>query len=153
MSYNFHTRRPYILRLHPAILIAALVIAFFCSKARADELSITLEGLQTAEGKLMVMVGDAAAFDGKGPAAAQFILPARQGTIKLTTDALPAGDYAIRVMHDVNDNGELDSNLVGMPKEPWGMSNNARGNFGPPKFEDARFALKERAEQTIRVEK
>jgi uncharacterized protein (DUF2141 family) len=150
---HFHSRRPYILRLHPAFLIAALLIALFCSKARADELIITLEGIQTSDGKLMVMVGDAAAFDGKGPAAAQIILPARVGSVRLTTDALPAGDYAIRVMHDVNGNGELDSNLVGMPKEPWGMSNNARGNFGPPKFEDARFTLNERAEQTISVAK
>jgi len=153
MNFSFHTRRPYILRLHPTFLIAALLIALFCNQARADELSITLEGLQTAEGKLMVMVGDAAAFDGKGPAAVQIVLPPREGTVRLTTDALPAGDYAIRVMHDVNGNGELDSNMVGMPKEPWGISNNARGNFGPPKFEDARFTLKERAEQTIRVEK
>lgn len=146
-------RYPLPVRLHPAVLVVALLVALFCSQARADELRVLLEGIQTGEGKLMVMVGDAAAFDGKGPAAAQVILPARTGTVVFATDALPPGDYAIRVMHDVNGNGELDSNLVGMPKEPWGMSNNARGNFGPPKFEDAKFSLQGSAELSIRVEK
>ena len=43
--------------------------------------------------------------------------------------------------------------MVGMPKEPWGMSNNARGNFGPPKFEDARFELKGDTSLVVKVEK
>ncbi len=146
-------RTPVVSRLYPALLVLALLIAFCTNRARADELNIVFEGIQTADGKLMVMVGDAAAFDNKGPAAAQLVLPARIGNVAFSIDALPAGDYAVRVMHDVNGNGELDSNMVGMPKEPWGMSNNARGNFGPPKFEDAKFTLNGSAKLTIRVEK
>lgn len=69
-----------------------------------------------------------------------------------STDAFPAGEYAIHVMHDLNGNGELDSNLVGMPNGPWGMSNNARGNFGPSKFDDAKPSLQGSAELSVRIE-
>ena len=50
------------------------------------------------------------------------------------------GTYAVSVMHDVDGDGELDSNIVGRPKEPWAVSNNAPAQrFGPPKFEAAQF--------------
>lgn len=47
---------------------------------------------------------------------------------------LENGLYAILVYVDINQNGELDKNLFGIPKEPYGFSNNARGSFGPPSF-------------------
>ena len=40
-------------------------------------------------------------------------------------------------MHDKNANGKLDSNIVGIPTEPYGASRDARGRMGPPAFEDA----------------
>jgi uncharacterized protein (DUF2141 family) len=56
---------------------------------------------------------------------------------------LPSGDYALSVFHDVNGNGELDTNQVGMPIEPYGFSNDAAGNYGPPSFEQSRVHLPE----------
>jgi uncharacterized protein (DUF2141 family) len=50
-----------------------------------------------------------------------------------------SGTYAVSVFHDENSNGKLDTNFVGMPREGVGASNNARGHFGPPKFDDAAF--------------
>ena len=49
------------------------------------------------------------------------------------------GTYAVSVFHDENSNGKLDTNFMGIPREGVGASNNARGHFGPPKFEDAAF--------------
>ena len=66
---------------------------------------------------------------------------------------LPAGSYGARIMHDINDNGELDANFVGIPSEPWGFSNNATGSFGPPKWQDVQFELSGDAEQNIRLNK
>jgi uncharacterized protein (DUF2141 family) len=53
-------------------------------------------------------------------------------------DAAP-GTYAISVFHDENSNGKLDTNFIGMPKEGVGASNDAKGMFGPPKFDAAKF--------------
>lgn len=51
----------------------------------------------------------------------------------------PAGTYALSVWHDVNANGRLDANFIGVPSEPVGVSNNAEGRMGPPRFEAAAF--------------
>ena len=54
---------------------------------------------------------------------------------------IPYGDYSIRLFHDENGNKILDKGLFGLPKEPYGYSNNARGRLSAPKWEDAKFKL------------
>jgi len=49
------------------------------------------------------------------------------------------GTYAVSVFHDENSNGKLDTNFLGVPHEGVGVSNNARGHMGPPKFDAAQF--------------
>ncbi len=53
---------------------------------------------------------------------------------------LNAGTYAISLFQDENSNGKLDTNIMGIPREGVGASNNAKGHFGPPKFEAAAFS-------------
>ncbi len=52
-----------------------------------------------------------------------------------------AGTYAVKVFHDVDENGTLDTNWMGIPKEPYGFSNDAMGTFGPPSFQQASFKV------------
>jgi uncharacterized protein (DUF2141 family) len=54
---------------------------------------------------------------------------------------VPSGTYAISCFYDKNGNHKLDANNMGIPTEQIGMSNNAKGFMGPPKFEDAKFSL------------
>jgi uncharacterized protein (DUF2141 family) len=49
------------------------------------------------------------------------------------------GRYAVSAVHDENNNGKLDINFIGIPKEGVGSSNDAKGRFGPPKFDAAAF--------------
>lgn len=73
-----------------------------------------------------------------------------QGKIVAVTDGkavvhfqdLPYGTYAVSVFLDTNGNRKLDTNIVGIPKEPYAFSNNASGLFGPPKFSEASFEIK-----------
>lgn len=51
------------------------------------------------------------------------------------------GQYAIRYFHDENSNAELDTNWIGIPKEGYGFSNDAYGNFGPKDFEEWLFEV------------
>ncbi|MES0491509.1 MAG: DUF2141 domain-containing protein [Leptospirales bacterium] len=51
------------------------------------------------------------------------------------------GNYAISVCHDENSNNVCDTNLLGIPKEGVGVSNNAKGFMGPPKYADSMFRL------------
>jgi uncharacterized protein (DUF2141 family) len=66
---------------------------------------------------------------------------------------IDSGTYAAAAFHDENNNGELDKNFLGIPKESYGFSNNAKGTFGPPDFKDASFEVgSENIELNIRVQ-
>lgn len=52
---------------------------------------------------------------------------------------VPFGAYAVCVFHDENDDKKINTNFIGIPTEGVGVSNNAKGHFGPPNFEDAKF--------------
>ena len=56
-------------------------------------------------------------------------------------DDLEEGTYAFVILHDENKNGKTDTNRIGMPKEGIAVSNNAKGSFGPPAYEDAKFKI------------
>ena len=49
------------------------------------------------------------------------------------------GTYAVAVIHDENSNGKMDTNFMSIPSEGVGASNDAKGRFGPPKFDAASF--------------
>jgi uncharacterized protein (DUF2141 family) len=60
------------------------------------------------------------------------------------------GTYAVGLFHDENRNGVMDTNLLGVPREGYGASNDARGRLGPPRFHDAAFEHDQR-ETVVRV--
>lgn len=63
---------------------------------------------------------------------------------------VPDGTYAVSLFHDEDENGELTTNFLGIPKERYGASNNAPANFGPPKWKDAKFEV--RKGETVKQE-
>jgi uncharacterized protein (DUF2141 family) len=54
---------------------------------------------------------------------------------------LPAGRYAIAVLHDENSNHKLDRNFVGWPKEGFGFSNNPKVGMSAPSFDTAAIPI------------
>lgn len=67
---------------------------------------------------------------------------------ELVFENVPFGSYAVSVIHDENENGELDTFMV-IPTEPYGFSNNAMGKFGPPSFEQTKITIS--GETTIEI--
>tara|TARA_R110001583_G_scaffold16041_5_gene65150 strand:+ start:11904 stop:12206 length:303 start_codon:yes stop_codon:yes gene_type:complete len=61
----------------------------------------------------------------------------------VSVENVKAGTYAIMCFHDENDNNKLDLNAKGRPTESVGVSNNAKGFFGPPKFKVAKFFIQD----------
>ena len=53
----------------------------------------------------------------------------------ISFDSISPGKYAIQFFHDENENKKMDFNLIGIPKEKFGSSNNVKPILGPPKFE------------------
>ncbi|UFH56780.1 DUF2141 domain-containing protein [Spirosoma sp. KNUC1025] len=60
-----------------------------------------------------------------------------------TTFSIDPGEYAVAVFHDENGNGKMDKRIFGIPKEPYGFSNNFRPKMSAPKFSDCQFTLGE----------
>lgn len=69
------------------------------------------------------------------------VVKAQGKEVTVIFDNLKSGEYAVSVIHDENENGELDSNIIGIPKEGFAFGNNAMGTFGPPSFEKAKVTL------------
>ncbi len=76
------------------------------------------------------------------PAFRSIVVPVVGGRVVLLFNPVPPGRYAISLYQDLNNNAELDSNFLRIPKEPYGFSNNFRTGFGPPSFEQAAFEVK-----------
>ena len=58
-----------------------------------------------------------------------------------TFENIPDGTYAVSVMHDENENNKLDKNMLGIPKEGYGFSNNVKPAFRSANFKEAKFEL------------
>ncbi len=66
-------------------------------------------------------------------------------------DSIPVGTYAIAVFQDKNDDGKLNKNMFGAPKEPYGFSQNKYGKFGAPAFKDVSFEIEEDASLSLTI--
>ena len=130
-----------------ALLIGSAVGSGASSVAVAAEtvnLRVIATHLKTDQGKLYVWV-----YDKKDDWLSDRYRTQKSVTVagnrdgdKLTVELLlPAGEYALSVFQDVNDDGKLERNFIGIPKEPAGLSNNVRPKFGPPKYKDAKFTV------------
>lgn len=63
-----------------------------------------------------------------------------------------AGTYALSLFHDQDDNGKLNTDgMFGLPSEPYGFSNNAKGMFGPPSFEKSLFEVAGEVSITVKL--
>jgi uncharacterized protein (DUF2141 family) len=75
--------------------------------------------------------------------------PARAGIVEFTLRNVKPGTYAVAVFHDLNGNGRLDRNFIGLPNEPYGFSNDV-GRRGAPNFDGALITVKEPA-TTVKI--
>lgn len=66
----------------------------------------------------------------------------KNGNARLVFRGVAAGDYAIKVFVDQNGNGKLDKNFLGIPKEPYGLSNDIKPRFSMPSWEQLKFTIK-----------
>lgn len=124
-------------------LIAALALAMLPGAALpTGEVSATVTGLRSTKGQVLAcLTAEPESFPQceKDPNARAIHVPAAR-TVELDFGAVPAGRYAIAIIHDENANGKLDKSLM-LPREGFGFSRDAPVSFGPPRFEKAAFSV------------
>lgn len=119
-------------------MVTATVLAMSAGSAAAAKLDVEVSGLEK-KGRLMLAVVDSEGNWSSGEALVSVNARVTASTMKFCFD-VPHGTVAVRVFHDENGNGELDQNLLGIPKEGYGFSNNPRV-MGPASFKDAALSV------------
>ena len=126
------------------IIAAAGLAGILAGPAIAADLAVEVRGVRSGDGRLFVSVHSPEtreAFPTGAGMAAGIQQRAHAGTIRFVLRDLPPGRYAVAAYHDENGNGELDTNLVGMPSEGTGFANDPPSSFGLPDFESAALTL------------
>jgi len=131
-------------------LTAAIFLMLWATLAQSADLSVRVQGAP-ADGILVLQVYDSPNAFG------DFRDPVREVRAPIQADNLyqindiPSGDVAVLVYVDENENGLIDKNFIGIPKEPLGISNNYRPK-GPPAFARAKFDIGDEESTTIDIE-
>ena len=120
--------------LSGAVLLG-MIAASAASVASAATVEVRVSGVTSAKGKVSAAVCDKERFLKQCVYNAS--VPAQAGATTVIVKDVPPGTWAVLAYQDENNNGELDRNLIGLPKEPYGFSRDARNKFGPPRFDDA----------------
>ena len=120
------------------ILLLAMTLPAFQSLHQQPPLVIEISNVKKTGGKIVVAVYK----DKSGWLKSPFrtITLSADENAKTATLAVPPGAYAISIYQDINENGQLDQNFLGIPKEPIGFGNNYRP-LGKPDFEAASIEL------------
>lgn len=99
---------------------------------------VSLAGIASEKGHVLVaLYKDPKTWNDPGRAFYTRKVKARKGTIDIEFAKLAPGNYAIAVVHDADDNGEMTFNMFGMPTEAYGFGNNARGVLKAPGFDES----------------
>jgi len=105
-------------------------------------LEVTVTGFESEAGLLAIaLFANADDYATQTNAIRRAWLAIDDGQSHWVVEDLPEGDYALIAYQDLNGNEQIDMRIFGMPKEPVGVSNDARGIFGPPRFKAASFRV------------
>ena len=104
------------------ILLALLLLLPFTAASAADyTIQIQLSNVAVSSHKVFIKFYNSEKDYNKTPFKTEIISADKEDI--LLTYTLPEGDYVITAFQDLNDNTKLDTNILGMPKEPVGISN------------------------------
>ena len=133
---------------------AALALALGSFSAAAADLRVSIQGVASSSGTLMIGLYDsedhfrlAVTHAGKlgllndNARLIGIAMRAIAGTQSVVFTNLNPGRYAVIAFHDENDNSKLDEDWLGIPTEGYGFSNDAEGFLSAPSFEKAAVTL------------
>lgn len=127
--------------------IITILLAFYFTSSlySKDECSLNLKfsGIKNTTGKILIGVFNKTHKDFPDD---KYIFKKFESKItskdmEYKIASIPCGKYSIAVIHDENSNKKLDKNMIGIPKEGFGFSNNPGASAGPPAYENAEFTL------------
>ncbi len=120
-------------------------LALSAMSTHASELEVNFINIDRPVGQLMVALYDSEeAYNNKSQPTKYATVEAVGDTITVKFDELLDGTYALMLIHDLNSNGQMDINAMGLPQDGYGFSNNV-GMYGLPPFDAASFEIRDYA--------
>lgn len=108
----------------------------------AADLVVIVKNVKSEKGQIVVTLYDQAGNWLKSEYRKMNVAP-KIGESTLTFKQLPRGEYAVATFQDQDGDGRMATNLMGIPTDPIGFSNDAKGKMGPPLFTDAKISVNE----------
>lgn len=123
------------------VWLTGLILVFWnVSLAGIGKVEINITGLKSSKGQVMIKAYTSEdGFPRDDEKAIKIVSFEIKDNNCLATIELPEGEYALAVHHDENKNDKVDTNFIGIPKEPLGLSNYEK--VGRPDYDKAKFVL------------
>ena len=136
--------------------VVALVAASSLSYGQQVSLTLTVDQVPDTKAKIYVGFYEANNdFPKPGKHAFRRIIePNATSAVTVTFLDVPAGEYALAVYQDTDNNDRLETGMFGIPKEPFGLSTNLKaGLFNMPTFKKCKVTVKEGTRLTVHLSK
>jgi uncharacterized protein (DUF2141 family) len=130
-----------LLNMRTAALAAGALVLLAAQSARAADVEVDVAGVDQARGHVRVAICTQDTFL-KLSCPYEGSAEARPGLTVVRVTGVPPGIYAAQVFHDDTDGGVIHQNLLGIPREAIGFSNNAPLHFSGPRFSEAAFTVR-----------
>jgi uncharacterized protein (DUF2141 family) len=139
------------------LLTAAVISSSGPAVWAGSTVEVVINPTPANEGNIIVALCTPESFPHEERCPVRKVVPAKAAEQAIALSAPAPGRYAVIAVADVNGNSKLDTNVIGIPKEPVGVSRNPALRFGPPKFDETAVELNDNPQRiTInlkRVEK
>ena len=132
------------------LLLIQIVCGIFLF-AEEKKLIVQITNVTSEEGQIILAIYNSSDNYDKRIAFQEVKLKPEIDTVIFETN-VPDGEYLVMLVHDINNNGKLDTSFIGMPKEPVGLSN-YDGKGIPGKFKKHKFSVNENTEIIIPLKK
>ena len=126
-----------------SLAYVALAGTLLSLHAVAGEVHAAIDGVSSTKGHVICGIfRSAQGFPKETQRAFKWVSqPANPNGMQCVFADIPEGTYAISVFHDENDDGVLNTNFIGAPREGYGVSNNHTYSMHPPSFEESSFVM------------
>ena len=129
-------------------ILLALLVQLVCglsltaeNPVKENKVTVNISGIKSSEGQIILCIYNSSENYDKRNAFQEFKIIPEIDNVTFETQ-LPDGEYLVMLVHDLNNNGKLDTSFIGMPKEPVGLSN-YDGKGIPGKFKKHKFSVTE----------
>ena len=129
-----------------ATLRMSLIEISAVSQVESNVLTVEINGLASAEGKIGLRL-----LNEKEEIVMRKMVDVTGTDMTASFEDVPLGTYAVNYYHDANSNGAIDFKWYGAPDEGTGNSNNVKGVFGSPDFEEQLFKLESSMTMTMQT--